>query len=164
MTRYEKGNRNPKDARIKETEYTIRDKFRDKSLLIVDDNIINNKVLMAMLKIFGIVPDSAESGQIAIKMVANKKYDLIFMDCPPVEMLADASIIAKYADKTLFVVRAGLLEREMLPIIDKYYDEQKLPNMAVLLNGTEKFNGHYGYHYGYYHHYGNYYNDDKTTD
>ncbi len=89
-------------------------------------------------------------------------YDLIFMDCPPVDMLADASIIAKYADKTLFVVRAGLLEREMLPVIDKYYNEQKLPNMAVLLNGTEKFNGHYGYHYGYYHHYGDYYNDKKA--
>lgn len=86
-------------------------------------------------------------------------YDLIFMDCPPVDMLADASIIAKYADKTVFVVRAGLLEREMLPMIDRYYDEQKLPNMAVLLNGTEKFNGHYGYHYGYYHHYGNYYRE-----
>ena len=89
-------------------------------------------------------------------------YDLIFMDCPPVEMLADASIIAKYADETLFVVRAGLLERDMLPVIDKYYDEQKLPNMAVLLNGTEKFNGHYGYHYGYYHHYGNYYHGDEA--
>lgn len=90
------------------------------------------------------------------------EYDFIFMDCPPVEMLADASIISKYADKTLFVVRAGLLEREMLPIIDKYYDEQKLPNMAVLLNGTEKFNGHYGYHYGYYHHYGEYYQKDEA--
>ena len=90
-------------------------------------------------------------------------YDLIFLDCPPVEMLADASIIARYADKTLFVVRSGLMEREMLPVIDSYYEEQKLPNMVVLLNGTEKYNGHYGYHYGYYHHYGDYYNDDKVT-
>ena len=89
-------------------------------------------------------------------------YDLIFMDCPPVEMLADASIIAKYADKTIFVVRAGLLEREMLPVIDRYYKEQKLPGMAVLLNGTEKFNGHYGYHYGYYHHYRDYYQKNEA--
>ena len=89
-------------------------------------------------------------------------YDLIFLDCPPVEMLADTSIVAQYADKTLFVVRAGLLEREMLPVIDKYYDEQKLPNMAILLNGTEEFHGHYGYHYGYYHHYGDYYHSDES--
>ena len=90
-------------------------------------------------------------------------YDLIFLDCPPVEMLADASIIAKYADKTLFVVRSGLMEREMLPVIDSYYVEQKLPNMAVLLNGTEMSSGHYSYHNGYYHNYGDYYHDDKAT-
>lgn len=88
-------------------------------------------------------------------------YDLVFLDCPPVEMLADTSIVATYADKTIFVVRSGMLERDMLPVIDKYYEEHKLPNMAVLLNSTEKFNGHYGYHYGYYHHYGDYYNEDK---
>lgn len=84
-------------------------------------------------------------------------YDLVFLDCPPVEMLADTSIVSQYADKTIFVIRAGILERDMLPVIDRYYEEHKLPNMAVLLNGTEKFNGYYGYHYGYYHHYGDYY-------
>ena len=89
-------------------------------------------------------------------------YDLIFLDCPPVEMLADTSIVAPYADKTIFVVRSGMLERDMLPMIDKYYEEHKLPNMAVLLNGSDKFNGHYGYHYGYYHHYGDYYNGDEA--
>lgn len=89
-------------------------------------------------------------------------YDLIFLDCPPVEMLADTSIVTQYADMTVFVVRAGVLERDMLPVIDKYYEEHKLPNMSVLLNGTEKFNGHYGYHYGYYHHYGDYYHEDKA--
>ena len=89
-------------------------------------------------------------------------YDLVFLDCPPVEMLADSSIVAQYADMTIFVVRSGVLERDMLPVIDKYYEEHKLPNMAVLLNSTEKFNGHYGYHYGYYHHYGNYYHEDKV--
>ena len=67
-----------------------------------------------------------------------------------------------YADKTLFVVRSGLLELDMLPVIDKYYEEHKLPSMAVLLNGSDKFNGHYGYHYGYYHHYGNYYQGDEA--
>lgn len=82
-------------------------------------------------------------------------YDLVFFDCPPAEMLADTSIVAQYADMTLFVVRAGLLERDMLPLIDKYYDEQKLPNMAVLLNGTEMVNGQYGY----YRHYGDYYHE-----
>ena len=86
-------------------------------------------------------------------------YDLVILDCPPVEMLADASIIAQYANKTLFVVRAGLLERDMVSTIDRYYNEHKLPEMIVLLNGTEKSSGLYSYHYGYYHHYGDYYRE-----
>jgi hypothetical protein len=59
---------------------------------------------------------------------------------------------------TLFVVRAQLFERSMLPILDQWYDQKVYNNMAVLLNGTEILSGSYGYHkYGYYggYHYGN---------
>ena len=84
-------------------------------------------------------------------------YDYIFIDCPPVEVVADASIIARWADLTLFIVRAGLLERDMLPVIDGYYDERKFQNMALLLNGTEAAHGgRYGYRYGYHYGYGSY--------
>ena len=76
-------------------------------------------------------------------------YDYIFVDCPPVEIVADATIISREADVTLFVVRAGLLERAMLPELQKNYDEKKYNNMAMLLNGTDAEH-HYGYHrYGY---------------
>lgn len=77
------------------------------------------------------------------------EYDYIFLDCPPVEIVADASIISKYADMTLFVVRAELMEREMLPAIQRYYDEKQYPNLALLLNGTSISRGRYGYQYGY---------------
>ena len=76
-------------------------------------------------------------------------YDYIFIDCPPIEIVADASIIGREADVTIFVVRAGLLERSMLPELQKNYDEKKYKNMAMLLNGTDAEH-HYGYHrYGY---------------
>ena len=89
------------------------------------------------------------------------RYDYIFIDCPPVEVVADAAIISKLADMTLFVVRAGLLERSMLPEIDHLYQENKYKNLSVLLNGTESATGRYGYHkygyrYGYHYGYGNY--------
>lgn len=89
-----------------------------------------------------------------------EQYDLIFLDCPPVEIVADASVIAKYADMTLFVIRAGLMEREMLPVIEGYYKDQKFRNMSVLLNGTTAAGSRYGYHrygyrYGYAYGYGN---------
>lgn len=91
-----------------------------------------------------------------------KEYELIFIDCPPVEIVADTSIIGKWADMTLFIVRAGLMEREMLPIVDGYYTDRKFNNMAMLLNGTTAaYGGKYGYHrygyrYGYHYGYGNY--------
>ena len=90
-----------------------------------------------------------------------QKYDYIFIDCPPVEIVADAAIISNQADMTLFVVRAGLLERSMLPELDRLYADGKYRNLSVILNATEAVHRRYGYHkygysYGYnYSYYGN---------
>ena len=78
-----------------------------------------------------------------------KDYDFIFIDCPPVEIVADAAIINKLADMTLFIVRAGLLDRSMLPDIEKFYNDKKYKNMSLILNGTDGGSGRYGYKYGY---------------
>lgn len=78
-----------------------------------------------------------------------KEYDYIFIDCPPVEIVADAAIINKLADITLFIIRAGLLDRSMLPEIEKFYTDKKYKNMSVMLNGTDGGSGRYGYKYGY---------------
>ena len=92
-----------------------------------------------------------------------QEYELVFIDCPPYEVVADTSIIAKWADMTIFVIRAGLLEREMLPVIEDYYTEKKFNNMSILLNGTTSATGRYGYHrYGYHYGYGyGYHEEDK---
>lgn len=91
------------------------------------------------------------------------RYDYVFIDCPPIELVADTHIIEKYADRTIFVVRAGLLERSMLPELENLYTGQKFKNMAVLLNGTEGSGSyHYGYRYGYHYGYGSgYYGNEK---
>ena len=81
------------------------------------------------------------------------KYDYIFLDCPPVEIVTDADIINRLVDLTLFVTRAGILERSMLTEIDRYYNTKKYVNLAVVLNGTDSA-GHYGYKYGYRYGYG----------
>ena len=84
------------------------------------------------------------------------KYDYIFIDCPPVEIVADTAIIEKLADRTLFVVRASLLERSMLPVLETMYEERKLKNMSLILNGTQNSGSRYGYKYAYHYGYGNY--------
>ena len=88
---------------------------------------------------------------------ARNEYDFILLDCPPIEIVADADLVALHVDITVFVVRAGLLERGMLPEIEKLYQSRKYPNMALLLNGTEASGRHgypYGYKYGYSYGYG----------
>lgn len=84
-----------------------------------------------------------------IIQAARGRFDYIFIDCPPIEMVADTQIIAQLADRTLFVVRAGLLERSMLPELQRIYDEKKYKNMAIILNGTAGSGGRYSYRYGY---------------
>ncbi len=78
-----------------------------------------------------------------------RQYDYIFIDCPPVEIVADSTIINNEVDVTLFVIRAGLLQRAMLPELEKNYQDKRYKNMAILLNCTDA-DHHYGYHrYGY---------------
>lgn len=81
-------------------------------------------------------------------------YDYIIVDCPPIEVVADAQIIDKYADRTFFIVRAGLFERSMLSELDRLYEEKKYANMAFVLNGTRNNQGRYGYNYSYRYGYG----------
>lgn len=93
-----------------------------------------------------------------------QRYDFIFLDCPPIEIVADASIIKKYADVSVFVVRAGLMDRRALKDVEALYKEKKYNRLALMLNGTtyvsSKYgNYRYGYSYGYGYNYdGSYYN------
>lgn len=88
------------------------------------------------------------------------RFDYILIDCPPVDIVADTQIIEKLADRTVFIVRAGLLERDMLPQLQSDYDGKRFKNMALVLNGTIGGSSRYGYRYGYKYGYGSksYYN------
>ncbi len=94
-------------------------------------------------------------------------FDYVLIDCPPVEMVADTQIIEKLADRTVFVVRAGLLERSMLPELDALYAQKKYKNMALILNGTvgatSRYSYKYGYRYGYHYGYGTSYHYGSTA-
>lgn len=90
-----------------------------------------------------------------------QEYDYVFIDCPPIEVVADTPIYEQFADRTIFVVRSGLMERSMLPEIDALYKEKKFKNMTLILNGTKARGGRYGSHYGYGYGYGYGYNYNK---
>ena len=86
-------------------------------------------------------------------------YDYVFIDCPPIDIIADTDIVSQFVDTTIFVIRAGLMERSWLAEINKIYEEQRFNNLCIMLNGTlagnaysrHRYGGYYGhYHYGYY--------------
>jgi capsular exopolysaccharide synthesis family protein len=83
-----------------------------------------------------------------------ERYDYIFIDCPPIDIVADTQIIEKYCDRTLFVIRAGLLNRDMLGELQDIYDNKRFKGLAMILNGTHSGQGRYGYRYGYSYGYG----------
>ena len=82
------------------------------------------------------------------------RFDYIFIDCPPIEIVADAQIIDSHVDRTIFVIRAGLLERSMLPELERIYEERKYRNIALILNGTPLTTSRHGYSHGYGYGYG----------
>lgn len=74
-------------------------------------------------------------------------YDYIFLDCPPVGIVADADIIAHVADITLFVIRSGTIELKDLSIVEEIYKTNKYPNIALLLNSVNFTKKRYGHGY-----------------
>ena len=85
---------------------------------------------------------------------ARERYNYILIDCPPIEIVADTQIIEEYCDRTLFIIRAGLLHREMLSELQDIYDNKRFKGLSMILNGTHSGGGKYGYGYSYSYSYG----------
>ena len=141
-------------------------KVHDLQKLIVTDG---SEASMSVLPMGTMPPNPTEllySERLAPMMeTLRRQFDYIFIDCPPIEIVADTQILEQYADRVIFVVRAGLFERSMVPELQKLYDGKKHRNMSFILNCTQGSSGRYGkygnyrygygYGYGYGYHYGN---------
>ena len=86
------------------------------------------------------------------------QFDYIFLDCPPIDLVADSSIITEAVDMTVFVMRAGLMDKRILPVIEDLYKSKKYNHMTMILNCVDIQYKKYGYGragYGYGYGYGN---------
>ncbi|PJI10063.1 MULTISPECIES: PAS domain-containing hybrid sensor histidine kinase/response regulator [Clostridium] len=61
---------------VKETEYALKPK-----ILLVEDNEMNRKIVITMLKSHGMNCDVAVNGAEALEAVSKKDYNIVFMDC-----------------------------------------------------------------------------------
>lgn len=82
-----------------------------------------------------------------------KRYDHIIIDSTPLFAVADANIVNRVADMTLFIIRARMQHRDFLPELERMYRDNRFKNLAIVLNdvkGNDRKNGYgYGYGYGY---------------
>ena len=92
-----------------------------------------------------------------------KRYDYIIADSVPMGMVADTGIANRIADLTLFVIRAGRLDRRQLPDIETLYEEKKLKNMALVLNAVDLRRLGYGYRFSYGYGYGDRQSSDRRN-
>ena len=76
------------------------------------------------------------------------KYDYIILDSVPAMAVADALVLDRVVDLTIYVIRQGLLDRRELPEIEALYREKKFSNMCTVLNSATQSSYKYGY--GYY--------------
>ena len=64
------------------------------------------------------------------------QYDYIFLDAPPINIIADTLEISRVANHTLFVIRRGMLDRRMLPELERIYRQGTYPGLYVIFNGS----------------------------
>ncbi|WP_274475283.1 GumC family protein [Mangrovimonas aestuarii] len=83
-------------------------------------------------------------------------YDYIIIDTAPTILVTDTLLISKHADATLFVARADYTERKLLEFSKDLIRQNKLNNVAYVVNnvGAQSSSQGYGYNYGYGYGYG----------
>lgn len=90
---------------------------------------------------------------------AKEEYDLIFVDCPPVNIVVDSHIWAPFANRTIFVARAGKFLKSQVNDLLAIMRELPFKHLCIVLNGTTKEHSsyygqaYYGNNKDYYHKY-----------
>jgi capsular exopolysaccharide synthesis family protein len=88
---------------------------------------------------------------------AKKRYDYIVVDTAPTLLVTDTLLISRFADITLYSIRANYTDFELLDHLKEVKNGKKLKNIGIVLNGVVNARG-YAYNYGY----GYGYNADKV--
>lgn len=89
-----------------------------------------------------------------------KRYDHIIIDTTPMFSVADANVVSRVTDLTLFVIRVGVQNRDFLPELERMYQNNRFKNLCIVLNDVKFEPGYHSYGYGYGYGYGH--NKRKT--
>jgi len=77
------------------------------------------------------------------------RYDMIFMDTPPVGIVTDGLLVMKKADIKVFIMRAEYSKRQFVDFLEKINNLHKFDHLYIILNAVKRSKGlNYGYGYG----------------
>lgn len=81
-------------------------------------------------------PTELLSNQLFGELIASQRsnYDLILIDSPEFENMADSEIIADLSDATIFVIRAGKTLREKVDELESSQENGKYSHLDLVLN------------------------------
>ena len=85
----------------------------------------------------------------AILDALRQEADYIVLDTPPCGILSDSAGVARLADCTLYVIRAGAVEVSHIMDSLQFLAESGTRMVGCVLNGVQPGQGGYGYGYGY---------------
>ena len=91
----------------------------------------------------------ARSSLETIIAILKDKYDYIMIDTAPVGLVTDTLQIGRVANATIYMCRADYTPKASFGMINALAMEEKLPNMAMVLNGVDMSKKKYSYYYGY---------------
>ena len=137
------------------TNYIINQNLTLNDIVLKSDKLIGVDLIPS-----GIIPPNPAELLMTDRMSnlineAKSIYDYIIVDTAPVGLVTDTLLIKDFADVTLYITRAGVLEKKSLTILKDIYENKKLNNITALVNGIDLEAG-YGYGYGKSYVYGGY--------
>jgi capsular exopolysaccharide synthesis family protein len=118
------------------------------------DLIIHNERTNVDIILAGVIPPNPSellaNGRFE-KVIAygRENYDYTIIDTAPVNVATDTLLIGKHADLFVYVIRANYLNKKMLKIPKNLFENNRLPNMAFILNDTNYKKSGYEREYSY---------------
>ncbi len=149
--------RNPQLQRFEEdarhytgvSDYLANDKLKLQDLVVSSKHHENLELLASG----SIPPNPSElwrrekTGEMFKEL--EEMYDYIIVDTAPSLVVTDTFLINKWADITLYVVRAGYTEKKLLNFAVDSKKDGKLHDVSFVLNDVKWANFGYGNKYGY---------------
>ena len=98
---------------------------------------------------------------------AEKHYDFVFLDTPPISLITDGLILMRHVDVKLFVLNSKSTSRTGIDYLERLIEDNGISGATLVLNEEElsKINYYYsrygygGYGYGYGYGYGDHYGE-----